>query len=208
MLGVKEEEIKAQAEKNCIMIDKNERACYVAGYLGGYEAAETERQEYEKKLLQSNLDQQNKIVLLSQKVNDLQKAYDKQKEINKEQVDELEKWKAEWNTQVLVANEEAWERTKLTGELKRLREDCEKTQELLDKQIEATFKLDKENAELKNERNAFKIYSDGAELDAINLNEQLTKAKVALRNVIDYLGQFCTDYPDCVIEAEIILKEE
>lgn len=149
MLGITEEETKAQAEKSCIMTDKNERACYVAGYLGGYEAAETERQEYEKKLLQSNLDQLNKIVLLSQKVNDLQKAYDKQKEINKEQVDELEKWKAEWNTQVLVANEEAWERTKLTGELKRLREDYEKTQALLDKQIEATLKLDMKNAELK-----------------------------------------------------------
>jgi hypothetical protein len=38
--------------------------------------------------------------------------------------------------------------------------------------------------------------------------DQLTKAKVALRNVIDYLGQFCSDYPDCVIEAEKILKEE
>ena len=36
---------------------------------------------------------------------------------------------------------------------------------------------------------------------------QLTKAKVALRNVIDYLGQFCSDYPDCVIEAEQFLKD-
>lgn len=155
-----EEEIKAQAEKSCIMIDKKDRACYVAGYLGGYEAAETERQEYEKKLLQNYMDQQNKIVLLSQKVNDLQKAYDKQKKINKEQVDELEQWKAEWNTQVLVANEEAWERTKLTGEIKRLREDCEKTQALLDKQIEATLKLDKENAELKAQIEKMKRHSN------------------------------------------------
>lgn len=38
-------------------------------------------------------------------------------------------------------------------------------------------------------------------------DEQLTKAKVALRNVIDYLGQFCSDYPDCVIEAEQFLSE-
>ena len=38
-------------------------------------------------------------------------------------------------------------------------------------------------------------------------SEQLTKVKVALRNVINYLGQFCSDYPDCVIKAEIILKE-
>lgn len=40
------------------------------------------------------------------------------------------------------------------------------------------------------------------------LADQLTKAKVALRKVVDYLGQFCSDYPDCVIEAEKILKEE
>jgi chromosome segregation ATPase len=144
-----EEELKAQAEKTCIMRDKNDRACYVAGYLGGYEAAETECLEHEKKLLQNYMDQQNKIVLLSQKVNDLQKAYDKQKEINKDQVDELEDWKAGWNTQNMVATEEAWERTKLTGELKRLREDYEKTQALLDKQIEATYKLDQKNTELK-----------------------------------------------------------
>ena len=38
-------------------------------------------------------------------------------------------------------------------------------------------------------------------------DRQLTKAKVALRNVIDYLGQFCSDYPDCVIEAEQFLSE-
>ena len=41
----------------------------------------------------------------------------------------------------------------------------------------------------------------------IEYKKQLTKAKVALRNVIDYLGQFCSDYPDCVIEAEEIFKE-
>lgn len=39
------------------------------------------------------------------------------------------------------------------------------------------------------------------------LENKLTKAEVALRNVIDYLGQFCSDYPDCVIEAKKILKE-
>ena len=37
---------------------------------------------------------------------------------------------------------------------------------------------------------------------------QLTKAKVALRNVIDYLGHFFSDYPDCVIEAEQFLNSE
>ena len=73
-----EEEIKAQAEKTCIMTDKNERACYAAGYLGGYWACESEHQGYERKVVLGDMDKQNKIVLLSQKVYDLQKAYDKQ----------------------------------------------------------------------------------------------------------------------------------
>ena len=112
MLGITEEETKAQAEKNCIMTDKNERACYVAGYLGGYEAAETERQEYEKKLLQSNLDQQDKIVLLSQKVYDLQKAYDdlqnKNKDLNKKLFQaETDYDKLHWDRNEIRANLEA-----------------------------------------------------------------------------------------------------
>ena len=58
--------------------------------------------------------------------------------------------------------------------------------------------LEKENAELKS----------GCGMCYRKDKEQLTKAKVALRKVVDYLGQFCSDYPDCVIEAEKILKEE
>ena len=88
--------------------------------------------------------------------------------------------------------------------IKELEKACEETQELLDKQIEATYKLDKENAELKVENAFCEKACEGATM----MYEQLTKAKVALRNVIDYLGQFCSDYPDCVIEAEKILKEE
>lgn len=48
---------------------------------------------------------------------------------------------------------------------------------------------------------------DKAKSEANKLQDQLTKAKVALQNVIDYLGQFCSDYPDCVIEAEQFLQE-
>lgn len=51
---------------------------------------EEEKDAYIKKLVQSNIDQQNKIAALSIKVHTLQKAYDKQKEINKELVDENE----------------------------------------------------------------------------------------------------------------------
>ena len=71
------------------------------------------------------------------------------------------------------------------------------------KQIQKAYELgksdlEKENAELKS----------GCGMCYRKDKEQLTKAKVALRKVVDYLGQFCSDYPDCVIEAEKILKEE
>ena len=151
--------------------------------------------------------------------------------------------------------------------IEELEQDKQYFSDSLDKQLEATLKLDKENAELKADNDARKfamamsekvekqLREENAELKVkIGLSidcekaqkdgelclgyggdedepcerckncikcecgyyqlgetekdEQLTKAKVALRNVIDYLGQFCTDYPDCVIEAEIILKEE
>ena len=66
----------------------------------------------------------------------------------------------------------------------------------------------KENAELKARLNAINLLTPELEKLSKLKTQQLTKAKVALRNVIDYLGQFCSDYPDCVIEAEKILKEE
>lgn len=75
--------------------------------------------------------------------------------------------------------------------------------------------LEKENAELKERIKTLKQikreYTDYAikvEEERTFVKDQLTKAKVALRKVVDYLGQFCSDYPDCVIEAEKILKEE
>ena len=68
--------------------------------------------------------------------------------------------------------------------------------------------LQKANAELKKQLEmSNKVYNDNCDYSH-HIEDQLTKAKVALRNVIDYLGQFCSDYPDCVIEAEKILKEE
>jgi hypothetical protein len=75
--------------------------------------------------------------------------------------------------------------------------------------------LREENAELKDYRltTLAKQQTDMSKY-ALNLehklswyDDQLTKAKVALRKVIDYLGQFCSDYPDCVIEAEQFLKD-
>jgi phage shock protein A len=69
--------------------------------------------------------------------------------------------------------------------------------------------LEKENAELKNERNAFKIYSDGAELDAINLNDQLTKAKEIIREFVEWAtwqGSNCPNFKSIQDKAEQFLK--
>jgi molecular chaperone GrpE (heat shock protein) len=71
--------------------------------------------------------------------------------------------------------------------------------------------LEKENAELRKKNLSLQdavdmqMYTNKANKEIAD--KQLTKAKVALRNVIDYLGQFCSDYPDCVIEAEQFLKD-
>jgi hypothetical protein len=80
--------------------------------------------------------------------------------------------------------------------------------------LDATKELREENAELKemNEgycRNRDRLIAIGFPnfKDCKEYADQLTKAKVALRNVIDYLGQFCSDYPDCVIKAEQFLKD-
>lgn len=57
-------------------------------------------------------------------------------------------------------------------------------------------------------KNCIKCECGYYQLGETKKDDQLAKVKAALRNVIDYLGQFCSDYPDCVIEAEGILKEE
>ncbi len=75
--------------------------------------------------------------------------------------------------------------------------------------------LRKENAELKEKLKPENCLKSLAKSGLVkftcengNEHDQLTKAKIALRKVVDYLGQFCSDYPDCVIEAEQFLKGE
>ena len=81
----------------------------------------------------------------------------------------------------------------------------------LAQKIEYIKELQEENAELKKKNLdtqdavTMQMYTNKANKEIAD--RQLTKAKVALRNVIDYLGQFCSDYPDCVIEAEQFLSE-
>lgn len=74
-------------------------------------------------------------------------------------------------------------------EISDLKKSCDETQELLDKQIEATYKLVEENAELKkqqfslrNERNTFLAQNEQYEKDLIDFNENLTKAKELLND--------------------------
>lgn len=85
---------------------------------------------------------------------------------------------------------------------------CDETQELLDKQIEATFKLDKENAELKAKNKWYADQVCNAECSEVWGN--LTKAKELLKKVVtDFHNMDCvTVHIDKTIaEAEQFLKE-
>lgn len=85
---------------------------------------------------------------------------------------------------------------------------CEETQELLDKQIEATYKLDKENAELrKDKKELCHSISEGGKA-CVYLNEQLTKAKEIIKKylTIGVGGKITQNYLDVTKEAEQFLK--
>ena len=89
---------------------------------------------------------------------------------------------------------------------------CEETQELLDKQIEATYKLDKENAELrKDKKELCHSISEGGKA-CVYLNEQLTKAKELLKNLLSAYTSYADSFDDrdneIVAEAEQFLKSE
>lgn len=66
-------------------------------------------------------------------------------------------------------------RRKSEEQIAELEKSCDETQELLDKQIEATYKLDKENAELKK-----KCYKKAVK-DYCEVENQLTKAKEIIK---------------------------
>ena len=77
--------------------------------------------------------------------------------------------------------------------IEELEKACEETQELLDKQIEATYKLDKENAELKKDKKELcHSISEGGKA-CVYLNEQLTKAKDHIKKLLDCLKQDTND---------------
>ena len=66
---------------------------------------------------------------------------------------------------------------------------CDETQELLDKQIEATLKLDKENTELKKEVELWKKASEDNSYKAFQLQEEnklLTKRNLELKDGAEF----------------------
>ena len=73
-----------------------------------------------------------------------------------------------------------------------LEKSCDETQELLDKQIEATYRLDKENAELKHiiatlrqEKDNVSMHAKAMEVVAKTRSEQLTKSKELLERFLN-----------------------
>lgn len=88
--------------------------------------------------------------------------------------------------------------------IEELEKACEETQELLDKQIESTYKLDKENAELKeiNSETLAQLNLDNGELIT-----ELTKAKTYLKYFIEILKKLGANKEPLVIEAEQFLKD-
>jgi SMC interacting uncharacterized protein involved in chromosome segregation len=95
-----------------------------------------------------------------------------------------------------------------------LKRSCEETQELLDKQIEATYRLDKENAELKEKNKALDKDLFEAEKCIHWLgvkDEQLTKAKELLEKLLSAYTSYADSFDDrdneIVAEAEQFIKD-
>lgn len=110
--------------------------------------------------------------------------------------------------------EELAEKDKQIADLEKA---CDETQELLDKQIEATYKLDKENAELKEELKKWKdewqeqVQKATDEGYARTLQTiQLSKAKDIIREVVEWAtwqGSNCPNFKSIQDKAEQFLKD-
>jgi hypothetical protein len=86
-----------------------------------------------------------------------------------------------------------------------LKRSCDETQKLLDKQIEATYRLDKENDELKEKNKALDKDLFEAEKCIHWLgvkDEQLTKAKEIIKKL------YAVDYDPCVTESDLKYRDE
>ena len=96
------------------------------------------------------------------------------------------------------------------NEIAELKKSCDETQELLDKQIEATFKLDKENAELKEDLETQKRINREMISPALDrVIKQLTKAKELLAKWVElFKPKSETALPTPIqVDTEQFLKE-
>lgn len=96
--------------------------------------------------------------------------------------------------------------------IEELEKACKETQELLDKQIEATYRLDKENAELKKDKKELcHSISEGGKA-CVYLNDQFTKAKELLKKLLSAYTTYADSFDDrdneIVEEAEQFLNSE
>ena len=82
-----------------------------------------------------------------------------------------------------------------------LKESCDETQELLDKQIEVTYKLDKENEELKAGKNA----NEG---EIYELSMKITELQELLTDCLFYCYHVDPYYHDCLEEDNIFTRAE
>lgn len=135
---------------------------------------------------------------------------EKQIQIDAEQIRALQKQNGELTDKVKELEKE-------NAELKKA---CDETQELLDKQIEATYKLDKENAELKEvidndvDKKIYVQLAKKANLADVQ-KEQLAKAKELLERLLitscnsDVLNLLpnCSEVLRVRVEAEQFLSE-
>lgn len=114
---------------------------------------------------------------------------------------------------------------KLYRENVELEKRCEETQELLDKQIEATYKLDKENAELKERVKMLEqgyvwhdydagedCYEDSHEGKWVKRDEvyQLTKAKELIKEFVQHYKNktiYVENMQDLLEQTEQFIKE-
>lgn len=118
----------------------------------------------------------------------------------------------------LMFNPDVCKYRQLQKEYTELEKACDETQELLDKQIEATLKLDKENAELteKLEQDCESSWHEGFNCSEKERLKQLTEAKKIIRELSKYVSDskwyvqngYVELQKELVAKAEVFINKE
>lgn len=102
-------------------------------------------------------------------------------------------------------------RNKSIEQIEALKRDCDETQELLDKQIEATYKVVEENTDLKAKYDTCLRENTGLKIHNAYVEKKLAEAKYILNEFmwISKAGDedFEHDYSELIEEAEKFIKE-